>query len=426
MTVSLKQEYNLGLANWTRFVPESEIRRLLKFSPQYYFAGGKPGNLPINPLKEILGDLSGENDQSVTFPIFNYGSSSGYEPLRQVLADRMIRNESVPLARSDGFSNVTITTGSQQTLYGLLQTIINPNDVIVVPHPTYLGFLGPAAMTQASIISVPCDSDGIIPEAVEVAFQKSQLVFARRPKVLYLQSYSDNPRGTTISRKRKKQLFDLAEEWNVLIIEDAAYKEIRFGDQQKMKLEPIKSFDKENTRVAYLCTTSKEVAVLRIGYSVLPTILQSQFVKLKGYLDLCTPVLTQEIARQYYTHHIDENLPGIIKHYEEQATAMKQAIDTYLPGIRTDPVGGFFIWHELPNESFDTGKILPEMIENEVLYVPGGSFYPLSGFAIADDCTSLQSGLKKTNEMRLSFSASPPQIILDGIKKLSYVLGDKI
>lgn len=406
----------LKLADWTRKVPESEIRRLLKYRVKYYFAGGLPGNQPLSIMKNIISEIVGEIDVSQSKSnLFNYGPTAGLENFRSILADRLITREKLTIPNH--YEDVVISTGSQQKLYGLLKVMINPKDVILTTRPTYLGFLGTAASLDGQIITIPSDKDGIIPEGIHAACKLSLQIFARIPKILYVQSYSENPTGITISASRRKNIYDIAQEYGIFIIEDAAYKEIQFTDQ---KIPPLKIFDKENENVAYLSTSSKEAAVLRIGYSVLPDRIKDEFVKLKGYLDLCTPNFTQEIAARYYEKHIDDALKMINEEYGKQCTAMKDAIDENLPGVRTNPNGGFFVWHKLPG--INSFKLLSKAIENQVLFVPGKAFYPISGYHLNDSLTSLQSIEIPIDELRFSFSDLKSGDIHDGISTLSKII----
>jgi 2-aminoadipate transaminase len=169
--------------------------------------------------------------------------------------------------------------------------LIDPGDVIITPSPAYLGFLVPAVKLGARIITIPTDLDGIIPEDVEHAVEVSKEKFGKVPDIIYVVPDSDNPKGTTLPMKRRQALFDIAEVDDILLVEDSAYAEIQF----KKKIKPIKSLDKENNRVAYLGSSSKEAAVLRVGYSVLPPNVRDQVLKDKGYLDLCTTTLVQRI-----------------------------------------------------------------------------------------------------------------------------------
>jgi DNA-binding transcriptional MocR family regulator len=406
----------LELADWTNNVPESEIRRLLKYRVKYYFAGGLPGNQPLSVMKKIISQIAYEIDETQSkHDIFNYGPTGGIEKLRHILANRMVKNEGLTIPNHH--DDIVISTGSQQTLYGLVKVIINPKDIILTTRPTYLGFLGTTASLNAEIITIPSDHDGIIPEGIHTAVKLSQQTFDRTPKILYVQSFSENPTGITISHSRRKEIFNIAQEYGIFIIEDAAYKEIEFA---MGKIIPIKSYDKENESVAYLCTTSKEAAVLRIGYSILPNRIKNEFIKLKGYLDLCTPNFTQEIAVRYYENYIDESLKLINKEYTKQCSSMKNAIDEYLPGERTNPSGGFFIWHKF--QGINTYKLLKKAIENEVLYVPGHAFYPISGYHLSESLSSLETMNVPYNEVRFSYSNLNSQDIYDGISQLSKLI----
>lgn len=404
------------LADWTRKVPESEIRRLLKYRVKYYFAGGLPGNQPLSTMKEIITQIVDEIDITQSKSnLFNYGPTAGLENFRKILADRLISKERLSIPNN--FEDVVISTGSQQKLYGLLKVMINPKDVILTTRPTYLGFLGSVAILDGQVITIPSDENGIVPEGIHAACKLSLQIFARKPKILYVQSYSENPTGITISSSRRKKIYEIAQEYGIFIIEDAAYKEIQFAEKKPL---PIKIFDMENENVAYLSTSSKEAAVFRIGYSILPERIKHEFVTLKGYLDLCTPNFTQEIAARYYENHIDIALQKINEKYEEQCSAMKKAIDEYLPGERTNPEGGFFVWHKFPN--VDTFKLLAKAIDNQVLFVPGKAFYPVSGYHLNDSMTKLESIEIPINELRLSYSDLDPENIHDGILALSKLI----
>ena len=425
-------EASYRLSAWTEIIPESEIRRLLRFTVKYYFSGGKPGIMPLETFARILQEVAVEQleelKQGNTFrvlSIYNYEKTAGYDPLRKILAKRLKEKDGIPLPADEEEmkEKVIITTGSQQTLFILGDIFIDPGDVIIAPEPTYLGFLGPMMRFGANIILVPSDEKGIIPEYVEEAIEKAKEKFRRIPDFIYVIPDSDNPTGTTLPISRRKKLYEIAETNKILIVEDAAYREIQF----KERLPPIKAFDKENRWVCYLRTTSKEAAVFRIGYSVLPDGIVSEFIKSKGYIDLCSPVIAQVILSVYYEKYIDKVLPETVKGYERRCNVMKKAIDAYFPdGMRTDPTGGFFIWWESANSNADLKEFLEKIaIPNKISYVPGVAFYPLPRFGWKYDPETREiTELRrlKINTMRLSFSYLTEDLIEDGIKKLGELL----
>jgi 2-aminoadipate transaminase len=415
-----------AFAAWTDFIPESAIRKLLKIKVKYYFAGGLPGIIPTDIFAKIMADLSEQykKDPKMALDDFNYGPTGGQPWFLKTLAKRLHDVRDIPIDCETQWECVSITNGSQQALYAILDTLIDPGDVIITPSPAYLGFLSPAVKLGARVITIPTDLDGIIPEHVENAIRLSHMKFGKVPDIVYVVPDSDNPKGTTLPMKRRQALFDICENHNILLLEDSAYAEIQFKPNPK----PIKTLDKDNLRVAYLGTTSKEAAVLRVGYSVLPDTLRDQVLKDKGYLDLCTSTLLQRILNEYYKHHIDDAMKVAMPLYKKRYEAMAKAIDNSFPaGTRTDPTGGFFIWWQSEDQSFDTGEFLEKTaMPNDVLFVPGVGFYPLTGYTLNGNKDDLVPSTRETNTMRLGFSYADPDTISQGITRLGSLLSKEL
>lgn len=415
-----------GFATWTSFIEESQIRALLKYKVKYYFAGGKPGIIPTDIFADIMAELSTryKADPKLALDDLNYGPTGGEPWFLKTLAKRLCSVRKIPIDCETQWDRVSITNGSQQALYALLDTLIDPGDVIITPSPSYLGFLVPAVKLGARVLVTPTDTEGIIPEMVERAVHLSKINFGKVPDLLYVVPDSDNPKGTTLSMKRRKALFDICENHNILLVEDSAYAEIQFKPNPK----PIKTFDKENHRVAYLGTSSKEAAVLRVGYSVLPDIVKEQVLKDKGYLDLCTTTLVQRILDEYYSKHIDKAMKKSIPLYKERYEAMAKAIDEFFPaGTRTDPTGGFFIWWQSEDSSFNSSHFMQKVaIPNDLLYVPGTPFYPIVGHQLSENYNTLVPSVPEPNTMRLGFSYAPPSLISEGIERLGKLLSKEL
>jgi len=422
----MANENGYGFATWTSFIEESQIRALLKYNVKYYFAGGKPGIIPTDIFADIMAELSVKYKENPKMALddFNYGPTGGQPWFLKTLAKRLSKVRKIPINCETQWDCVSITNGSQQALYALLDTMIDPGDVIITPSPAYLGFLVPAVKLGARVIIVPTDIDGIIPEFVERAIHLSKIQFGKVPDLLYVVPDSDNPKGTTLPMNRRRALFDICESHSILLLEDAAYAEIQFKKNPKA----IKTLDKDNSRVAYLGTSSKEAAVLRVGYSVLPDNVKEQVLKDKGYLDLCTTTLVQRILDEYYTKHIDTAMKRGIPLYQERYEAMAKALDESFPaGARTDPTGGFFIWWQSENPDFNASKFMEEVaIPNDIIYVPGGPFYPITGHKISEDGNNLEPSTPEGNTMRLGFSYAPPDVISEGIARLGKLLAKEL
>jgi 2-aminoadipate transaminase len=411
-----------NLAEWVNKIPESEIRRILRFSPKYYFAGGKPGLIPVETFHKIITEIITEekellkqNSDSV-IDNYNYGKTAGNDELREILAKRLENHDRINCSKDD----VVITTGSQQILYAINDILIRPGDIILTTRPTYLGFMLVAEKLEARIITLPSDVNGLMAEYLDDAIELCIKQFGRTPKALYLVPYSDNPKGTTLPEKRKKMVLDsILPREDILLVEDAAYKEIQFEDK---KYVPLKKSDPENERIAYLSTTTKEAASFRLGYSVLPEWLKENVVKAKGFYDLCTSEWVQKIASRYYEYYIDDQIPLLQKGYRARRDAMVKAVDEYMPeGTFTRPTGGFFVWYEYQDVSFDTKKFVGYAIDKGVSYVPGYQFFPSNGYAITEEL-ELIPFKGPTNTMRLCYSLLKPEEITKGIELLGNIL----
>jgi len=408
-------------ADWVNALPESEIRRLLRFNPKYYFAGGKPGVLPVKCFHQIIQEIIAEEDMFLdnesehALDNYNYGMTEGNQKFREVLAKRLKTRDRVRCTAD----NLVITTGSQQILYAINDALIRPGDIILTTRPTYLGFLMPAQKMGAKVVTLPSDEKGLQPEYIERAIDSCKREFGKVPKILYVIPCSDNPGGTTLTDKRKQQIADaIFEKYDILIIEDVAYKEIRFDDKP---FRGIKEKDEDNKYVAYLSTTTKEAASFRAGYSVLPNFLREAVVKGKGYYDLCTSEWVQKILTIYYEKYIDIQLPAIRNGYRARRNAMVSALDDYLAyGEYNTPEGGFFVWYKHKKEDFDAKKHLTYAIMEGVSYVPGESFYPINGHAITDDSKLVPCKIPR-DSMRLGYSLLSPEMIREGIEQLSRI-----
>lgn len=422
-----KNNESFDFAAWTKLLPPSEIRALLEYKVKYNFGGGLPGALPVETLSDILIEIGNENKEDYTtgkrgkaISLWNYGPTGGQEFCLIVLAERLRRIDDINLDEETGWKDIILTAGSQQAIYAILDTMIDPGDVILTPSPAYLGFLAPAFKIGAEIVTIPTDLDGMIPEYVEKAIPMCEKKFGKKPNILYVVPDSDNPKGTTLPWKRRKALFDIGEEYDILIVEDQAYKEIQF---QGELIKPIKSLDRDNSRVAYLRTTSKEAAVLRMGYSVLPESLKNEVLKSKGYLDLCSPTILQKVMAIYYEKYIDKVLPECLKTYEKNAIAMLKGIDETFPaGSYTKPNGGFFVWYESEKQFNSKEFLMKSGIPNDIMFVPGAAFYPIKGWSIEESDSTIVDSIAKTNTMRLSFSYNNEKDIYDGISKLGKLL----
>jgi len=411
-------------AKRTERMISSAIREILKVTQQpdvISFAGGLPApeSFPVNEITRAACAVMAEAGERA----LQYSPTEGYVPLRQFIAQKMLRYGIVA-----DVDNVLITTGSQQALDLIGKVLIDPNDVILCEAPTYLGALQAFAAYQARYVSVPADNDGMQVTRVEPILRK------RKIKFIYALPNFQNPGGTTMSLERREKLVALADKYNVPIVEDDPYGELRFegehlpplvvlDEQRQMKRRRFRGFDCGN--VIYAGTFSKTLAPgLRLGWIVAPRQVIQKVVQAKQGTDLHSSTLDQMIAAEVVRPEgfLVEHVRKIRALYKERRDAMIAAMEKYFPrGTHwTHPQGGLFLWVTLP-EGVDATALLPEAVANKVAFVPGVSFFPLTVDAPRRKKRGRHLPIGH-NTMRLNFSNSSPEKIEIGIQRLGMAI----
>jgi 2-aminoadipate transaminase len=386
-------------------IRSSAIRELLKLTsiPDVIsFAGGLPAPdvFPIEQFKEAANVVLTEmGDRAL-----QYGTTEGYQPLREMIA-RNAGKYGIQITAD----NVLITTGSQQALDLLGKIFINRGDRILVESPTYLGAIQAWNAYGVKYVTIPFDENGMRTDMLEARLRTGI-------KFIYVLPNFQNPTGVTLSRERRKQLVEMADNYGVPIVEDDPYGQLRYeGDH----LPPVVVLDDEmrakevpiySGNVIYTSTFSKILAPgLRLAWVVAPVEVIKKLVQAKQGCDLHTSTLTQYLAYQVAnTPWMKSHIHMIRKVYGERRDVMIKALEEKMPdGVQwTEPKGGLFLWVTLP-EGMDTGKIFKDAVESKVAFVPGAPFHPQGG---------------GENTMRLNFSNSKPELIQEGIKRLANVI----
>lgn len=387
----------------------SVIRELLKLTQKpemISFAGGLPAPevFPVQAFKEAANRVLAENPEKA----LQYGTTEGYLPLREMIAQRSAR-----YGLHVSASNISITSGSQQALDLLGRIFINRGDRIIVENPTYLGALQAWNAYGANYITVPMDEEGMMTSELESALRKGA-------KFIYVLPNFQNPSGVTLSLRRRQELVELADRYGVPIVEDDPYGQIRFEGEH---LPPVAVVDSEyrgakdggyNGNVIYLSTFSKLLAPgIRIAWAIGAESVIRKLVQAKQGADLHTSSFNQmavyEVSKNDF---LDEHVKVIRATYKERRDAMLEAMDELFPSeVKwTHPEGGMFLFVHLP-KGMDAAAILEKAVEKKVAYVPGVAFHPVGG---------------GENTMRMNFSFSAPDVIREGIARLGMLFKEEI
>lgn len=392
---------SFNLARRMEYIRASEIRELLKLTQQPHiisFAGGMPAPeaFPLEEFKQISKEVL-ENYGTIAL---QYGPTEGYFPLREAIAKRM-KKMSVDVEAE----NILVTSGSQQGLDFAAKIFINPGDIIVCESPTYLGAINAFRAYEPRFVEVPTDDFGMDMNALEEVLKNNDNV-----KFIYVIPDFQNPSGRTWSVERRKQLVELANKYNVVIIEDNPYGELRFEGEI---LPAIKHFDTEG-RVAFLGTFSKILCPgFRLGWVAADKELLNKFILVKQGADLQSSTISQiETALYLQKYDLDAHIKKITSIYKHRRDVMMDAIKEEFPDVvkYTYPNGGLFTWIVLP-EYINARELAVKALEYNVAYVPGGSFFPNGG---------------NENTARLNYSNMNDDKIREGIRSLGKVIKEAL
>lgn len=319
-----------------------------------------PGSYPTKEMAAIGNDIFA-NDLVTTL---QYGTTEGYTPLREQTKKRLMEKYQTGTEADD----VIITTGGQQTISLFTQTMINCGDVVVCEEPSFIGALNAFRSFGAQLKGVPMDEEGMRMDKLEEVLATTENV-----KFIYVIPTFQNPSGRTMTLERRKQLLEIAKKYDVLILEDNPYFELRYEGEP---VPTVKSMDTEG-RVVYAGSYSKVLSPgMRIGFCLANKDIINRMVVCKQVSDVHTNMYFQMLVSRYLdTYDLDAHIKDICELHKIKRDAMLAALDKYVDKrvTFTHPNGGLFIWGELP-EGYDSFKLCQEITRRKVACVPGNAF----------------------------------------------------
>ncbi len=392
-------DYSEFFADRVKPMKGSAIREMFKrmADPEIIpLAGGNPAAelFPADELSKIAGKIL------MTSPTLalQYGTTDGYPKMKECAKARAMKAD----AYSEG-DEIIITTGANQGIDLTAKAILNKGDKIIVENPSFIGSLNAFRTYECQLVGVDVEADGMSMEKLEATLEANP-----DAKVLYTIPTFQNPTGTTMSIEKRKKLLELASKYNLLIIEDNPYGDLRFSGDD---VPTLKSLDTEG-RVIYCGSFSKILSPgMRLGYLVGPATFLEKVEMLKQVNDVHTPMLTQLMCVQFMKKYdIDKYIEKNRQLYGKKCRVMLDAMEEYFPKGKVEwvePEGGIFMWCTCPGLD-DISVVIDKCLERKVAIVPG------SNFAMDQNAPS--------NQFRMNFSSIPAEKIAEGVKRVGEVL----
>ncbi len=385
----------------------SEIRDLMGLATRpdiISFAGGMPGNelFPVDEINEIYNSLPLDQKQTA----FQYGPTPGYPPLLESLSE-FLTEKGLPVKNN----KLMITTGSLQAINILGKIFIDPDDLVVTENPCFIGGISAFKSHQAVLKGIDMDENGIDVRSLKKFLDQSK---SNPPKFIYLTPNFHNPAGVLYSEQRKNELAPILRENNLMLIEDDAYGELYFYDEDKKRTLPMKATHEDELEICYTSSFSKILGPgFRLGWMLVSPEIYQKAELVKQSIDACSPNFTQVLADKFIrTGKIYEYIKRMRTIYKRRKDTMVNAIKKYFPVELkwVEPRGGFYMWIKLP-PYVDIISVLKSSIEKGAVFVIGKTFDPDS---------------VDNSHFRLAYSHTPEEKIEEGIKILGACLKDSM
>lgn len=381
----------------------SAIREILKYAADPEVVSLSAGNpapeaFPVEAVAEITASVLAQRPVDA----LQYSLTEGYPALRECLKNYMKVKHNIGRDTDD----ILITSGAQQAMGLVAKVMCNPGDVVVCEAPSFVGSLTSFRSLGSRLIGIPMEEDGM-----DLVQLENVLRTHPQTKLIYTIPNFQNPSGITMSMEKRRAIHQLAYQYDVLIVEDNPYGDLRFEGEH---VPAIKSLD-ETGNVMYVGSFSKVLSPgMRVGYAIGPKALLQKMVVCKQGEDVHTNILAQIICDEFMGKYpYEEHLDHLRDIYRHKAKLMLSLIERHLVpnGITYHPIqGGLFVWCELPDGA-DMQEFCKQAVrDHKVAVVPGNAF-------MADETTPTQA-------FRLNFSTPTDAAMQIGMERLGRFAAD--
>ena len=371
-------------------------------------AGGLPAPemFQIHEMKLAAAQQMDKNGAT----IMQYTAVPGEQTLKDAIID-FLAKDGINITED----NLLITSSGQHGLDLTGRLFINPGDVVMLDRPTFAGAIVAYQMQRPDIIGIDLQDDGVnveeyrqkIPELLEKAIN-DRISKGKKPKFIYVVPDFQNPSGITTSYKKRKALLEISYEFDIPIVEDSPYRDLRY---KGVTIPSIFSLDQQNggANVIGLYTFSKIFCPgIRVGFNIGPVDVISRMTNIKEANILNTPKFNQDMCTEFLTTmDYDKHINKCKNYYSEKLDVFLETMTEHFTpdmGVSwTKPEGGLFLWVTMPAH-IDTNELFMEAIKYKVAFVPGEVFYGEN---------------PAKNHMRINFSFAGKEQLAEAVKRLA-------
>jgi 2-aminoadipate transaminase len=333
-----------------------------------------------------------------------YGSTLGDEALRLYLCSYCEQFGFRPAPHE-----ILLTSGNQQALDLVTRVFLGPGESVFIEEPAYVAALDIFEQHRVACQPVPIDQEGLRLDLLEQRLK----VPGARPRLLYVVPTAQSPTGASMSLERRRSLVELAERYNLLLIEDDYCSELYYAEGDGQRLLPaLRSFDRSG-RVIYLKSFNKLIfPALRLGCIIAAPPILARLVDSKRTFARGTSL---PLARALLAHISDpafqEELCMYRSEYRRRRDTLLHALEEELAGLGcswTLPTAGFNLLLRLPSH-LQEHEVVEKAADRGLIVTPGQFFMP---------ATSQPYGAS----IRVTFADKPPELLREAVRRLSSTL----
>lgn len=312
--------------------------------------------------------------------ILQYGAHAGYMPLRQSF--RHFVNTKGRTVKED--DDLMITYGSVEAIFLVTSALVNKGDKVIVEVPSYVNAIKSFQIQGADVVGVGMEQDGVNLDELEQAMRQGAKLFYTVPNF-------GNPSGITMSIEKRKAVYDLAVKYNVAVLEDNPYGDLRYRND---RIPNIKEFDTEGA-VIYISSMSKLIApAVRVGFMAANRNLIDRIIPIKAVsTNGVTSIIQYALWKMFEENDMYEQIEKICEVYKKKLILMEEKMNLYFPDSVThsSPDGGMYIWVTLPEGADVQDFCRKSAIQLHIPITPG------NGFCVVDPekCTSMRFNFVK-------------------------------
>lgn len=292
-----------------------------------------------------------------------YTSNSGLKDLRAEISDYIARTQGITYNPDN---EIIVTVGGSEAIDIGLRAIVNPDDEVIIPQPSYVSYEPCTILAGATPVILELKAEN------EFRLKPEELLNAitDKTKVLIL-PYPNNPTGAIMEKEDLEAIAQIIIEKDIWVISDEIYAELNY----KNKHVSIASLEGLKERTILINGFSKSYAMTgwRLGYACAPKELITQMTKIHQFAIMCAPTTSQYAAIEALKHG-DKDVETMRQAYNQRRRFLMNAFkEMNLQCF--EPYGAFYVFPCIKEFGMTSEEFATKFLtEEKVALVPGTAF----------------------------------------------------